>query len=265
MGFHKICRARALGIGAVCMLAGAIAGCSTPDPLSNDLLRASIASGTSRKSVCIISAIGDTYSLQKVGVTVFGNALDKFPIDAWGVDNLVAAKISAQLGQRFEVKRIDYPKCAFASLETPKSPLSSDYKDYKSELRDIVRGIVASQKCDLCVVVTKAGSAFGGTNQVLSGLGIVDGSNPFVSNVHIFALLEMRVYEGQTSTVLAYKRAAATQQSFTAFIRGPYRTVDKSWWPAPTQLAQNAKLKAATLELVQQSTTIMVAELFPPQ
>ena len=63
----------------------ALAGCSS-DPLTNDHLTANLAQGSQRKRVCVISAIGDTYSLQKVGITVFGNALDKVPIEAWGID-----------------------------------------------------------------------------------------------------------------------------------------------------------------------------------
>ena len=74
--FHTwICATPMRRIVATCVWAGAVAGCSI-DPLNNDLLTASIAPGTPRKSVCVIAAIGDTFSLQKVGVTAFGNALD---------------------------------------------------------------------------------------------------------------------------------------------------------------------------------------------
>src|SRR5262245_2849348 len=106
----------------------ALAGCAG-DPLNNDLLTASIAQGSQRKSICIISAIGDTYSLQKIGLTVFGNALDKVPIEAWGIDAFVASKIGAQLSHRFDARKIDYPKGAFAFLDAPKSVFASDYKD----------------------------------------------------------------------------------------------------------------------------------------
>ena len=90
---------------AALVFAAALAGCAGGDPLTNDLLTQSIATGAQRKSVCAISGIGDTFSVQKVGVTVFGNALDMAPIDGWGIDDFVTGKIAAQLGQRFEVKR----------------------------------------------------------------------------------------------------------------------------------------------------------------
>src|SRR4026208_1531617 len=95
--FHtSICATQMRRIAAACVWAAAVAGC-TIDPLNNDNLTASIATGTARKSVCVIAAIGDTFSLQKVGVTAFGNALDKVPVDAWGIDKFMGDKISSQL------------------------------------------------------------------------------------------------------------------------------------------------------------------------
>ena len=122
-------------IVAACVWAGAIAGC-TIDPLNNDLLTASIAPGTARKSICVIAAIGDTFSLQKVGVTAFGNALDKVSLEAWGIDKFVGDKVSSQLAQRFDARRLDYPRGAFAFIERTRSPFSGDGKDFREEIRD---------------------------------------------------------------------------------------------------------------------------------
>jgi hypothetical protein len=245
--------------------AAALAGCAGGDPLTNEQLTASLSSGGARKSVCVISAIGDTFSLQKIGVTVFGNALDKHPIDAWGIDGFVGTRISAQLGQRFDARRIDYPKGAFSPLERVRSPFSGDYKDYRQEVRDILSSIVVGQRCDLCVVVTKSGSVFSNTNQAVSGLGILETGSPIITTVYLFALWEMRVYDGKTFAVLAHKRATGPDPVFLAVIRGPHRKVDTSWWPAPARLAQNAKLKQATLELLEGSIEPVVAELFASQ
>jgi hypothetical protein len=249
-------------IVAVCIWAGAVAGC-TIDPLNNDLLTASVAPGTARKSVCVISAIGDTYSLQKVGVTVFGNALDKVPIDAWGIDKAVGDKISSRLAHRFDARRLDYPRGAFAHIERVRSAFSGDNKDFREEIRDAARGIVASHNCDLCIVVSKSGSMYGNTNQALYGLGILDNSNlVFTDTFYLFALWEMRVFDGKTFAVLGHKRAQGPDMPLMFLIRGPYRKVDKSWWPAPAQIAQNARLRGATLELLEQSIDAVVAELF---
>jgi len=244
-------------------MALALAGCASGDPLTNELLTQRIAKGAPRQSVCAISGIGDFFSVQKVGITVFGNALDKAPIDAWGIDEFVVGKIGAQLGQRFDVKRVAYPKGAFASLERPKSP----FAESKDDRKDIVRSIVGSQKCDLVVVVTKSGSMVGDTNQVVAGLGIVDASSLiFTDNVWVFALSEMRVYDGQTFAVLGHKRSYTWQPTLGVVIRGPNRKVGKSGWPAsPAHAASDTRLKQATMELLGESIAEMVAELFPEQ
>jgi hypothetical protein len=263
-GFFRtlICATPMRRIVAACVFGGAVAGCSI-DPLNNDLLTASIAPGTPRKSVCVIAAIGDTFSLQKVGVTAFGNALDKVSVEAWGIDKFVGDKISSQLAQRFDARRLDYPRGAFAFIERTRSPFSGDSKDFREEIRDAARGIVASQRCDLCIVVTKSGGMYSSTNQSMYGLGIVDNSNLILTdNFYLFALWEMRVFDGKTFAVLGHKRAPSSDMPLQSLIRGPYRKVDKSWWPAPAQVAQNAKLRGATLQLLEQSIEAVVAELF---
>lgn len=165
-------------------MAAVLTGCATGDPLTNDLLTQRIGPGTPRKSVCVISGIGDTFSIQKVGVTVFSNALDKAPIDAWGVDDFVAGKIGAQLSHRFDVKRIAVSKGALAALEKPKAPFSGDARD---DLKEVVRSTVGSQKCDLAVVVTKAARMVGSSNQAVFGLGILDVSSVIFTNISLFA------------------------------------------------------------------------------
>jgi hypothetical protein len=245
-------------------MALALAGCASGDPLTNELLTQRIAKGAPRQSVCAISGIGDTFSLQSVGITVFGNSLDKAPIDAWGIDEFVSSKIGMQLSQRFDVKRVAHPKGAFAPLDKPKSP----FAEPKDDRKEIVRGIVGSQKCDLILVVTKSGSMVGDTNQAVLGLGVVQaGTVLFTDNVWLFALSEMRVYDGKSFAVLGHKRSYSWQPSLGGeIIRGPSRQVGKAGWPASAaHVASDARLKQATMELLSQSLAEMVAELFPEQ
>ena len=44
-------------------------------------------------------------------------------------------------------------------------------------------------------------------------------------------------------------------------INGPHRTLDRSWWPPNTQVAQNEKLKSATRALVEQSLATTIPEI----
>jgi hypothetical protein len=245
----------------------ALAGCSSPDPLTNQLLTSSIAPGAGRKSVGVISAIGDKFSVQKVGLTVFQNSLDEVSIDAWGIDERVVATLNAQLGARFDVKRIGQSKAAFIEVQKPKLFFVGNQEDYRYKIADILRGIAASQKCDLYVVVTKSGSQVGSSNQSVGGIGILyGGAGALFSSVRLHTLFDVRVYDGQTFAVLGHQRASSAESSFVAIIRGPNREVDKSWWPEqPQSIARDARVKDATLALLDQSIAATVGELLLKQ
>jgi hypothetical protein len=72
-----------------------------------------------RKNVGVISVIGEKFSVQKVGIMVFGNDLTETPVPSWGIDDLVASKIGALLSRQYNVKRIAAPKGAFDAIEKP--------------------------------------------------------------------------------------------------------------------------------------------------
>jgi hypothetical protein len=68
-------------------------------PAANSAQPAKPAATDNGKCIGLVSAIGDTFSLQKIGITVFGNELNTVPIDSWQIDNLVISKISAFLSK----------------------------------------------------------------------------------------------------------------------------------------------------------------------
>jgi hypothetical protein len=189
----------------------------------------------STKCIGVISAIGDTFVLQKIGITVFGNELNTVPIDSWQIDNLVISKISAFLSKAWTVRRISYPKGAFSSLDE-KHPIFYDPED---DLKGIVRRVTSSTKCDHYVVVVKGLSRYGETNQFVHGLGIVESGASFLTFDLIYALYWIGVYDGHTYEVIG-KRGAITDQPNPLLqlvtaksIGDPYLKVDRSWWPEP--------------------------------
>lgn len=208
------------------------------------------------KTVGVVSAIGETFTLQKIGITVFGNESHNVAIGAWGIDDLVAARVSAALSKRFHVKRISVPKGAFASYESP----GGMFRDRDAELREIVRKLASSQPCDLYVVVTKGYSPFGTTNQAAIGLGLVVAASALIDNSHLYALSTIRIYDGKTFAVLRSQHASMGQPTFMKTIKGPYREVDSSWWPSG-QAASDARLREATRKLVEQSITMSIPAL----
>ena len=201
-----------------------------------------------RRTIGVISAIGETFALQKIGLTVFGNERSEVPIDSWAIDENVAGKISLLVGKRFAVKKINFPRGTFRKVEEA------------AQLRDRVRAIAAAQRCDLYVVVSRAASNFGTSNQVVEGLGLVESSG-LMGTVHLYALSVISVFDGRTFEVLREQRSSIGQNTFLADIKGPHRDVGASAWPTSGQVAQNAPLRSATWGLVEQSLAVTIPEL----
>jgi hypothetical protein len=115
-------------------------------------------------------------------------------------------------------------------------------------------------------VVTRGGSPYGNSNQVLMGLGILEAGAPVYSdNIYLFALSVIAVYDGRTFEVVTRKTGSIGQSTFLAVVKGPHQKVDRSWWPSSPQVAQNEKLKAATRALVEQSLAMTVPDLVGPK
>jgi hypothetical protein len=120
--------------------------------------------------------------------------------------------------------------------------------------------VAAGTRCPRYVVVTRSDSAYGNSNQVLNGLGIVI-SGALLGGVDLYALAMLRVYDGETFAVSNRSATSIGQPTFMAGIQGPHREVDKSFWPESSDVAQNARLREATRELVGQSLEMTLPQL----
>jgi hypothetical protein len=72
-------------IVASCLLALLLAACATVAVEQGQIANV--------RRVAVISALGDQFSVKKMGVTIFGNDERNFPIDAWGIDDAVIATV----------------------------------------------------------------------------------------------------------------------------------------------------------------------------
>jgi hypothetical protein len=243
---------RTIVVALLLLVGGCAGGLGLPSPEASKTIAGA-------KTVGVISAIGHKFALQKIGVTVFGNELNEVPIESWGIDDAVVNRVGALLSARFAVKKISYPKEAFARYESPGA-----FIDPSAVLQDIVRTVAASQKYDLYLVVTRAGVPFSSTNQVVGGLGMVEAGgaiNP--DNVHLFAITTVHVYDGRTFERLGWQRSEFKIGASLVgrVINGPYRTLDRTWWPATPQAIHNDKLKGAMRALVEQSLATTIPEV----
>ena len=191
------------------------------------------------RRVAVISAIGDKFTVKKIGITVFGNDEKDFAIDAWGIDAFVVNKVRSVLAGRFEVRPVAYQPSALAKDATAVNIVES------------VRAQSAPADIDAYVVVTKDSSPFGTSNQSLSGLGIVQNSG-LVGAVNLYALYSMTVVDGHNLSVAARSQAFPVGQMLLSMksIRGPSRELDESWIPTTLDASQNIRLKNAVVELL---------------
>jgi hypothetical protein len=231
-----------------------LAGCGGPPALGPPV---ALDPAKGRRSIGIVSSIGGKFAVKKVGITAFGNELNHFPIPSWAIDDLVASKLAALLGNTAEVKRIAYNKDAFATYEAPGGLL----RDRDAEFRDGLRKITAGQGCDLYLAVIASTSPFGSTNQVVTGLGIVQTGNMFTTNAWAYAVFQIRAYDGRSLQPLGWKPATIGQSTFMAAIKGPHREVDTSWWPEAGSPEADGRLRAVTRELVEEALTATLPEI----
>jgi hypothetical protein len=210
------------------------------------------------KTVGVISAVGSKFALQKVGITVFGNELNEVPIGSWGLDDAVVSRVSAVLSKRFTVKRIAVPQGAFAAYESPGA-----FSDSDATLQGIVRKLAGSANCDLIVVVTRAGISFSGTNQVVAGIGMVEGGgaiNP--DNVTLYAVTAVHLYDGRTFERLLWQRPGfAIGGSMGNVVNAPHRKLDRTWWPSTPQAVNSEKIKSATRAVLVEGIAGTVPEM----
>jgi hypothetical protein len=211
------------------------------------------------RCIGVVSTIGDSITLKTVGVTVFGNATTKVPIESWRVDDLVGTRAAAVLGKTFNIKRVYYPKGAFAPLEEQHGLFYNSDEEFKG----ILRRVTATTKCDRYVAIYKISTAYGSSNQSLYGLGIFHGAS-IVSSYYLYAMFGIGLYDGRDFSVQTQQQASIGQRTFFAAFRGPNREVDEAWWPTG-DAAQSARLRDGIRALVEQSLDMTLPQMLRTQ
>jgi hypothetical protein len=204
------------------------------------------------RRVAVMSAVGDKFTVRKIGMMGFGNDEKEFPIDAWGIDQFVVNKVRSVLARRFEVRPVAYNKSAFLNARN-----ESIFPNAARDVDAIAAGVRAQAKAadiDAYIVVTPATIPFGISKQSLRGLGIVKLPPSLVeAGAYLFALYKVTVVDGHSFTVIANSPAILVSQDTvlaTTSIHGPARAVDESWMPATLDAAHNIRLKSAITELL---------------
>jgi hypothetical protein len=199
----------------------------------------------------VISTIGDKFTVQKVGVTVFGNEFAEVPVEPWGLDDLVVARVRAVV-PGMTVRKIAYAKGAFEPYYHPPLKL---FRNQDEDLSGIVRQVAGNAGCARYVVLTTYTGQLDGTNQGLPGIGVINRDAAILSYTFLFANISVRTFDGQTFAV--GKNPYANLESVLTHIAAnltkneTMHKVDNSAFPAsPPDAVNSAALRDGTRDLL---------------
>jgi hypothetical protein len=212
------------------------------------------------KTVGVVSAVGDEFTLTRAGLTGLDNRVQSFSIEPWGIDELITGSAEAMLRQRFQVERVTYQRAAFASHEKD-SAITFVNLLREDPLKTLVRSQVTPQGLDAYLVITKAKSTYGTTGRAVAGIGMINHNAVFGSYVQIYALYTIWVIDGHDFKVIEKRSAPPLNNAEILRLTGPSRMVDDALLPAANDPARNDRLKAAITELIKTSLPTTLQQL----
>jgi hypothetical protein len=203
----------------------------------------------------VISAIGGEFAVQKFGITIFETEESEVPIEDWGLDGLVLARVRAATGADPAVRSIAYPRGAFEPFYHPKSRLLPDPRE---GLSAIVRSITTNANCQRYLVVTKFKGDLPGTRLTLNGIGTYNrGLGSLIRHSHLFANIAVDVLDGGTYEKVDRSLADfGTRLSQSVRItEDPLTKLDNSLFPEPPATA------SASVPLRERTRALVAAQL----
>jgi hypothetical protein len=242
-----------------------------PAPPKPDVGAPAAAATAAQHGPCIgvIPHIGGRFVVQTIGLGMFGNELKEVPIESWGLDDLVVARVRAAAGTGVAVRRIAYPANAFEPYDHPPRRL---FGDADKDLKSVVQAIAGAGGCERYVVVVKDTNADRLTHQAFTGIGIFSRAG---GDIHLFALAALTVFDGHTFEVLkkgvgspVEEKTGSNPTLFDLTRTNPMRGAnvplkeDFPWPPAPDAVMS---LRDATRALLAESLDKTLPKLLAPK
>jgi hypothetical protein len=242
---------RSASLVSIVLLAFSVSACATFETGETKLQRV--------KTVGIISAVGDQMTFAKAGLTGLDNRSQSYPIETWGLDDLIVKQATAALSERFQVQPVSYKRAAFATLEkdSPLTPVNL----LRDPFKNLVQTEVSPQGLDAYVVITKARANFGDGGRRVEGIGFVTQGALMDSSSQIHALYEIRVIDGKTFDVIEKRAAPPLANAQAAKLAGPSRPVDQSFSPGAGDPARNENLRRAITDLIVPSLSTTLSDM----
>ncbi len=202
-------------------------------------------------SLGVVSAIGDRFSVEKFGLTIFETEESYVPIEDWGLDDLVLARVRAATHDDPTVRKIAYPKGAFEPYFNPKSRLLPDPRE---GLPAIVRSFTATTNCERYLVVTRVKAELSGTHLTTDGIGVWSrGLGSLARHSRLHANFAINVLDGTTYEKLdrAFAGFGARFSLSMRIAEDSLSDLDNSQFPEPAAAAASSQaLREKTRALV---------------
>jgi hypothetical protein len=212
----------------------------------------------SYQRVGVLSAMGDRFSIQELGFTVFGNEYkaQNLPI---GADDIITAELKQSLAGRYTVVDLSQYRAAFMNAPKYWPGEQSLISESRPEVTEVVRQLMGKENLDAYVLVTAAYGAIGATNQAVAGIGILKFQGVIRDNAYrLHALYIVSVIDGHSYELTGHMRAFQNGESEAkallfsgSAIRGPNVEVPGAWWDAPA--GHEDEIKAAFQQMMDQS------------
>ncbi|QIP06889.2 hypothetical protein [Bradyrhizobium symbiodeficiens] len=189
----------------------------------------------------VISVIGERYSVQKFGLTIFENEETEVPID-WGLDDLVFARVKAATGGDPGVRRIAFPKGAFEPFYNPKSRFIPDPNE---RLPAIVRGITPNVSCHRYLVATTYKGELPGSRMMLNGIGTFNqGLGNLIRHSHLFANISINLIDGRSYEEIKrpFVNFGANFAASMRLTEDPLNKLDNDQFPNPPATAASSTI-----------------------
>ncbi len=187
----------------------------------------------------VIPIAGDLFMVEKFGPLKFLDKYMRTSVATWALDDLVVSRVRAA-APGSTVRRIPYTREELRSGGHQKQ--NPFFYRAAADVRGFVQFLAPKIRCDRYVVVHR----HGGTQREY-GIGI--SQYPYGGPVHLFAMMFIRVYDGQTFELTKEAPALMTEDTYiermrSNFLGGPSMQLDRAIFPEkPADVVNNPVLR----------------------
>jgi hypothetical protein len=209
-------------------------------------------------TIGVISTVGQRFTMQLVGLTVFGNKGGQLRVEDWRVDEHIEERVATTLGDRLAFKLVAFDPAAFTAPRRPQ--LFTSFSPGKA-----VRAL-PDQGVEVYIVLaaeTRQDARFG-TRQYFDGLGLFRYANPFEEGPKdvLHANYAIWVVEAKTGKVLTYNPALIPSVRFGH--EPPAKALEVDLWadkPESMPADRKAELRNLAEALIDQSLDATLTEM----